>query len=395
MSPDLVPSFDTGDPAHHSFRAVEGGFPLFDAVVKALPNGTKVLRAADHGEYCSWFRIGRIEAVDNGGNHVQYFVKYGTGTIGRELLGSEYQAQCKLYSLMPDNVPRPMNWGSLQLRAPHEGSYLLAEFVQFDNSDLPDVDAAGAVVAKLHDSSRGTSQQFGTTGPLFDGLLCYLSGWEPKWQTLFAKVLFQVYHYNTLTNGRWDELHDAIMPVIRYVVPRLLNALEDGGRKIEPCFIHGDLWNGNFGTAADTKRLYLFDSSGYYAHHEMEFALWRTQHHRMHEKDYCGAYFKHRPPSEPEEEFEDRVLLYTLKPCLIYSSMNPGHVTRQRALETMKYLLQKYRPQEGSDNPADEMFREITNGEHLWVKELPPEIGSFINARREGLDKDSAPRVPK
>lgn len=102
MSPDLVPSFDTGDPAHHSFRAVEGGFPLFDAVVKgdsgtmfsplrvrladiltsqALPNGTKVLRATDHGEYCSWFRIGRIEAVDNHGSHIQYFVKVFSNPI--------------------------------------------------------------------------------------------------------------------------------------------------------------------------------------------------------------------------------------------------------------------------------------------------------------------------
>jgi hypothetical protein len=66
-----------------------------------------------------------------------------------------------------------------------------------------------------------------------------------------------------------------------------------------------------------------------------------------------------------------------------------------RALKNMKYLLQKYRPPGGSEDSADEMFRGITNGDHLWVKELPPEIVSFINARREGLDKESAPGVPK
>ena len=247
------------------------------------------------------------------------------------MLGSEYQAQCKLYSLIPDNIPKPLGWGDLQLRAPHEGCYFLTDFVPFDKSDLPDPDAAGALIAKLHFASSGTSQQqFGTDGPLFDGLLCYLIGWESKWQTLFARIFYQTYHYNTLTNGRWDELHTAIIPLIKYVVPRLLNELEKGGRKIKPVFIHGDLWNGNFGTAADTGKLYVFDSSGYYAHHEMEFVLWRTKHHRMHEKDYCGAYFAHHPPSEPAEEFEDRVLLYTLKPCLIYSSMNPGHITRKR-----------------------------------------------------------------
>ena len=31
----------------------------------------------------------------------------------------------------------------------------------------------------------------------------------------------------------------------------------------------------NFGTASDTGKLYVFGSSGYYAYHEMEFALWR------------------------------------------------------------------------------------------------------------------------
>jgi fructosamine-3-kinase len=223
-----------------------------------------------------------------------------------------------------------MSCGSLELRGPRHGTFFITEFVQFDGRDLPDPDKVGALVAQLHDQSRGASQSFGTSARLFDGLLYYLSGWDTKWQTLFAKLLFQVYHYNTLSNGNDDAFDTAMRETIWYVVPRLLNALEDGDRKIEPCFIHGDLWNGNFGHATDTNRLYLFDSSGYYAHHEMELAYWRTKHHRMHQRDYVGAYFKHRPPSQPAEEFEDRILLYTLKPCLVYSSMNPGHVTRQR-----------------------------------------------------------------
>jgi protein-ribulosamine 3-kinase len=146
---------------------------------------------------------------------------------------------------------------------------------------------------------------------------------------MFARILFQMYHYNCLTNGLWDDLHAAIVSIIQVVLPRLLNELEKGGRRIEPTFIHGDLWNGNFGLAKDTNKLYLFDSSGYYAHHEMEFAYWKTLHHRMHERDYCGAYLRYRPPSELAEEFEDRVLLYTLKPLLLYSSIYRGHVTRE------------------------------------------------------------------
>jgi fructosamine-3-kinase len=246
------------------------------------------------------------------------------------MLRAEYYSQSKLYSLLPENVPKPLAWGDLRLSAPLEGYYFLTEFLEFRDADLPDVSAAGHLVAQLHARSKGTSSQFGTPVPLFDGVLNYINGWESSWARLFAKILFQLYHYNCLSNGFWDDIHTAIVPIIQIVVPRLLNELEKGDRKIEPRFIHGDLWNGNFGLDNATGRLYLFDSSGYYAHHEMEFAYWKTLHHRMHERDYCGAYFEHEPPIEPVEEFEDRVLLYTLKPLLLYSSMEPGHVTRTR-----------------------------------------------------------------
>ncbi|KAH6996360.1 Fructosamine kinase-domain-containing protein [Ilyonectria sp. MPI-CAGE-AT-0026] len=382
---ELTSPWDADNLAHGSLRHADGGFPLFDAVIKALPAGTIIQGAVDHGDCCSWFRIGRIQAKDKLGNDVQFFVKYAIGATGRNMLRSEFQAQCKLYSLIPNHVPKPMTWGSVPLRSPNECSYLITEFVPFVSRVLPDLDAAGSLVAKLHAVSRGTSDRFGTSGPLFDGMLCYLSGWESKWQTLFAKMLYQVYHYNTLSNGGWDTMHAAIVPIITHVVPRLLGALEKDGRTIVPCFIHGDLWNGNFGTTADTDTLYLFDSSGYYAHHEMEFALWRTRHHRMHEQDYCSSYFNHHPRSEPVDEFDDRLLLYTLKPCLVYSSMNPGHVTRQRALDNMAYLLQKYhyQPPESSDQVGGEVFREIADGQHLWQKEYPLDVACFIEARKK------------
>ncbi|KAK1718216.1 Fructosamine kinase-domain-containing protein [Colletotrichum lupini] len=327
---ELTPTFESDDPSHENFRLIEGGFPLFNAVVEALPAGTTVLRATDYGDHCSWFRIGRIETRDQDNEEVHFFTKYGTGDLGKNLLGSEYQSQCNLYSLIPDHVPKPISCGSLGISGSNEGCFLLTQFIQFDNRDLPDPDSTGALIAKLHSASKGASKNYGTAGRNFDGMLCYLEGWEKHWHILFAKILFQVYHYNVLANGLWEDLDTAIVKVIHHVIPKLLSSLRDGNQGIEPTFIHGDLWNGNFGTADDTGKLYVFDSSGYYAHHEMEFAYWRTEHHRMHQQDYCGAYFKHFPPSDPAAEFEDRMLLYTLKPLLLYSSMNPGHITRQR-----------------------------------------------------------------
>jgi protein-ribulosamine 3-kinase len=312
----------------------------------ALPDGTTVLRASDHGNCCPWFRTGRIESTCKDGPRVQYFVKvslmtshhtfpftttqYASGPLGRQLLQAEYESQTKLYNLLPEHVPQPLGWGSLDLLAPLEGHFFLSQFVEFHDPDLPDVKSAVALVAKLHGASAGTSHQFGTPVPLFDGILKYIDGWQPTWPRIFARILFQMCHYNCRTNGLWNDLHAAIVPIIQVVLPRLLNELEKDGRRIEPTFIHGDLWNGNFGLAKDTNKLYMFDSSGYYADHEMEFAYWKTLHHRMHERDDCGAYHRYRPPSEPAKEFEDRVLLYTLKPLLLYSSIYRGHVTRER-----------------------------------------------------------------
>ncbi|KAK4442046.1 Fructosamine kinase-domain-containing protein [Podospora aff. communis PSN243] len=376
----LRPSFDHDDPA--LCRGIEGSFPLFAAVVNAMRhegNAGEIIRATQHGDHCSWFRIGRIEAKDGQGQTRHFFVKYGAGEIGKDLLEMEFHSQKKLYSMIPDNVPMPIAWGDLGLRKPHHGTFFLTQFVQFDDRRLPDVEAAGELIARLHSASIGSRKTF-------DGLLYHVNGWGSKWQTLFEKILFQLYHYNTLSNGTDHEFETALKETIWYVVPRLLDALEEDGRKIEPCFIHGDLWNGNLGHAIKTSRLYIFDSGGYYAHSEMEFAYWKTQHHAMHENDYCSADSRHRPPSEPVNEFEDRIILYTLKPCLLFSSMHPGHITRQRALDNKKHLLQKYRPQDslGSPPPVDPVYKEITDGnlKHLLVREYPPEIATFIDSRR-------------
>ncbi|KAK4188852.1 hypothetical protein QBC35DRAFT_514418 [Podospora australis] len=355
----LYLSFDHDDPAF--CPDIEGSFPTFAAVASALRKEAKaerIIRATRHGNHCSWFLIGHIEATDDYGHTRHFFVKYGAGEIGKSLLEMEFHAQKKLYLLIPDNVPIPIAWGDLGLRKPHHGTFFLTQFIQFDDRRLSDAEAAGELIARPHSASSGTSELFGTSQKTFDRLVYYIDGWESKWQTLFAKIIFQMYHYNNLSNGREDEFETALKETIWYVVPRLLNALEEGGRKIEP---------------------------GYHAHHEMEFAYERTEHHSMHEKDYCSAYFSHRPPSEPADEFEDRVLLYTLKPCLLYSSMRPGHITRQRALSTMKHLLIKYRPQDSATEPilpVDPIYKEITDGKYLWVEKYPPEIANFIDSRR-------------
>ena len=133
-----------------------------------------------------------------------------------------------------------------------------------------------------------------------------------------------------MTGGSCHEPDAAHHRLQLQVIPRLLGGIKQDGRDIEPCFIHGYLWEGNIGTQADTRRTFLFDSNGYYAHFEMEMVLWRTQHHEMHHRAYFDKYFERRLPSEPVEELDDRIVLDGLKACLMYSAHRRGHHVRQR-----------------------------------------------------------------
>jgi protein-ribulosamine 3-kinase len=90
------------------------------------------------------------------------------------------------------------------------------------------------------------------------------------------------------------------------VIPWLLRALTEGNCKIKPSLIHGDLWEGNTGTAFDGGDIYLFDSGAFYAHHELEVADWRGFYNKISNKVYTRAYLRHNGPRIIKNEWDDR-----------------------------------------------------------------------------------------
>ena len=186
------------------------------------------------------------------------------------------------------------------------------------------------MVSRLHGPSP--ESRFGSPLPTYDGILVHVDSWEATWPDLFGKMLARAYNYDRLTNGACDVLEAAHAAVQDVVVPRLLSGpTEDGGRRpIDPCFIHGDLWEGNIRRQRATGKCFVFDSNGYYAHREMELAYWTTRHHRMHVGAYGDAYLSLRGPSEPVDEVDDRLKLYSVKAYLMYSAHARGHPARQQ-----------------------------------------------------------------
>lgn len=137
-------------------------------------------------------------------------------------------------------------------------------------------------------------------------------------------MLAGIAHLDVDVNSLWSELQEALSQTLKEVIPRLLGALETDGRKIKPCLIHGDLWEGNIGTDYQTRNIYIFDAASYYAHNEMELGIWRTDHHRMKSKAYKIEYMRNFEASEHVDECDDRNRLYSVKTQLMCSAHVPG-----------------------------------------------------------------------
>jgi Fructosamine kinase len=82
---------------------------------------------------------------------------------------------------------------------------------------------------------------------------------------------------------------------------------------------------------AHTEQPYIFDSSAFYAHNEYDLHMWRGERFKIRDS-YITEYFKHFPPSEPAEEWEDRNRLYSLQADLHDSILFKGRTDKFRKL---------------------------------------------------------------
>ncbi|KAI0196600.1 Fructosamine kinase-domain-containing protein [Xylaria flabelliformis] len=307
--------------AHGADLAIDDNFVLDRAVVYAIGRDKKILVAKPYNN-STWASTGRIIARDSHGTTHDYFVKLVKGGhAGKRVLG-EFSCMSELYKTMPSIVPTPRGFGPCV----DSGDYFfLCDYI-----------------AELHKRSISPTGKFGFHVTPYDGKLPLDAEWESSWVTFYTKLLRGVYKLDVKANGEWKELDDAMAITLDRVIPRLLGPLEEGGRSVKPCLIHGDLWEENIGTDPRTEEIYIFDSCSYYAHHEMAIGMWRVDHHQMHSKIYRDTYFKFFRADEPTGECDDRNRLYAIKERIMYSAHLPGSAARAKALEDMQYLIEKF-----------------------------------------------------
>ncbi|KAI9697679.1 MAG: hypothetical protein M1836_004629 [Candelina mexicana] len=316
-------------PEAESRSTVAGDFPLDQNVIHHFPPGSKVLSAEKYGS-SAWTVTARVSVELSNGTLMRYFVKCATEEAGRRMMEGEFAAMTELYKTLPSFIPKPLAWGKFQTEDPPT-FFFLCDFVDMSNQ-MPDPDRLCAHVAELHRTSVSPTGQFRFQIRTCQGRTPQATEWNSSWTSFFTKLLAHVMTLDFEINGPWEDLKQIEDRTLSHVIPRLIGALEADGRSIKPSLIHADLWDGNTGTSYDTGDVYVFDAGSYYAHNEMEVAMWRCPYNKISSKIYTKTYFRLYGMSDPAEEWEDRNRMYSVYYNIIYSI---NHTTNGKSVRQL------------------------------------------------------------
>ncbi|KAK4154987.1 Fructosamine/Ketosamine-3-kinase [Chaetomidium leptoderma] len=290
-------------------------------VREKLPLGTEVHGISGSGS-SYWARTAKIDATDAAGNSTPFFMKVLQYEQGRDMVSAEYHAMSLLHSVKPDMVVEPVAWGTYTEEP--DTHFFLCRFHRFltekssektpkekETNKVPDVMEFPELVADLH--KRGTSKrgEFGFPITMYGGRNPQTFPVCNSWEECFSRGLDKIFDMEAKVQGADEEMHQLREGLMTKVIPRILRPLETGGRTLTPTLVHGDLWDGNVAVDEATGRPVIFDATPLYAHNEYELAPWWPTRHRM-SREYIKEYTRHFSPSQPEEDFEDRVKLYSM-----------------------------------------------------------------------------------
>ncbi|KAJ8066165.1 hypothetical protein OCU04_005254 [Sclerotinia nivalis] len=199
-------------------------------------------------------------------------------------------------------------------------------------------------IARLHKNSVSPNNKYGFHTVTFNGDLPQKNDYSESWESFFAAGFRHMLAINTERAGPSEALEALVPAFFEKVIPRLLRPLEGN---IKPSLVHGDMWCGNAGLNTLDDELVIFDPGCFYAHNEYELGNWRPERNKF-SKAYFNAYHVHFPKASPEEDYEDRIVLYSIRFNLHAASLFPTVLGfRVSLIQDMKYLVEKY-PEEFS-----------------------------------------------
>ncbi|OBT90817.1 hypothetical protein VE02_00385 [Pseudogymnoascus sp. 03VT05] len=236
-----------------------------------------------------------------------------------------------VYAYLPDNVPKPVAFGSY--KSDPDVHFFMAEYHDMTDN-LPDVHELSVLIAKLHRDSMGKppNGKYGYHVATHLGNIANDNTWTDTWEEFFTVAMRRMLMLEEKSHGQDPELTELSKALFEKVIPRMMRPLETGagGRTIEPCLVHSDIWLGNVKPDAETEEPIIFDSCAFWGHNEgnslvscslypeayqdhrlADLSCMRAPRYRMGEP-YVREYHKLMPKSEPQEAWDDRNALYAM-----------------------------------------------------------------------------------
>ncbi|KAI4105002.1 MAG: hypothetical protein LQ339_003619 [Xanthoria mediterranea] len=252
-----------------------------------------------------------------------------------------FESEKTLYSFAPNNVPKPLAWGTYK-KEPDKHFYMCDFYDMTD--DLQNIQKFCATVAQIHNDSMGKSpnNKYGFQITTHLAYVANDNSWSDSWEVWYTRALKKMLDEEEKSHGFDEELSLLTTAMFEKVIPRLLRPLETGGHQIQPCLIHSDLWPGNVKPDAETNEPMIFDSCAFWGHNEADLGSWRASRYML-GRPYMKEYHRIIPSSAPQEDWDDRNALYAMRYDLLHSALFPKEPKfRRAAMDEMKRLVDKY-----------------------------------------------------
>ena len=194
------------------------------------------------------------------------------------MVSGEFVSMSLLHETLPYLTPIPYAWGTYAIDS--NIHFFLSAFVHMKDKvsnvqglsdkgeDLPDEQKLMLSLAELHKRGINPNGKYGFSVPTLQGTIPQYTEWENSWETFFSKSIALVMANEQKSQGFDPEVQRLYETILQKVVPRLLRPLETGGRSIQPCLVHGDIWDGNVSTDIETNLPVIFDATSIYGHNE-------------------------------------------------------------------------------------------------------------------------------
>jgi fructosamine-3-kinase len=272
------------------------------------------------------------------------------------MAAGDYESLKALYSVSPEMIPKPLGHGTFE--SDNDLHFLLREFVEMEEM-IPDAFDLCQAVGRLHTNSQKLGPtQLGFQVTTCNGTVPQYTQWTSSWEEFFTKKLQSCFELEEYAHGSSSQITELLPDLFEKVCPRLLRPLETNGNNLQPSLIHGDLWDGNISVSANTGRPYIFDPAALWAHNEYDLHTWRGSRFKV--AAFTEEYFRQFLPSPPEEDVDDRNLLYSLIADL-HDSILFKHTEQFRCLliQTLRTLVEKF--PNGYEGPAARKGSESVN----------------------------------